>query len=186
MGKLILGIIAVVCLDLGFVAFMANDRSVESAKVVIGNAHQTDLETGALVAPASLSVYDEPQVIVTEPIVHERKVFVPVYVVRHVEVAARPYLSRPQPVVDRSIEAPRPVERNTFATHIIYPRRTGIIYPRPRINKERNEAAQRDLIYELATMRDRKPQKRSLVASAVVPVVKKPWDFIKAVGDKIK
>jgi hypothetical protein len=177
MGKLILGIIAVVCLDLAFVAFMANDRAEESAKLVVDQAFESDLDAGS-VTPASLSVYDEPEATVATAPVYVRTVFKPVVVTRRVEVGSRLIVPNKERFRSTPIETRRSIDQDTFEARIIE--------PRPRKNTERAEAEQRALIYELATMNDRRSEKRSFVASTVVPVVKKPWDLINAVGDTLR
>ena len=179
MGKLLLGIIAVICLDLGFVAFMADDRTEETARMIVETVQETDLASDVMVAPASLSVYDEPAAMpVNDTPVTQRVVYVPVYVTRRAEPetvtravkkeSRQDTFADPLPTTEAKVMAARFEERIA------------------KKSAERKEAAQRDLIYELATMKDRKSEKRSFVASTVVPVVKKPWDFLKAVGDKIK
>ncbi len=177
MGKLLLGIIAVICLDLGFVAFMADDRTQESARMVVENVQETDLASDPMVAPASLSVYDEPAVLPAAAPVPERIVYVPVVVVRHVRSSPLTLTASKAKHRDLAPESERTDPKVIEARYV---------ESAPKKNAEMSEAAQRDLIYELATMKNRRSEKRSFVASSVVPVVKKPWDLLKAVGDKLK
>jgi len=178
MAKLILGIIAAACIHMGFVAFMANDRTIESAKLVIESAQEMGLDTSEVIAPAPLSVYDEPAVTVATVPGPVLKIYVPVYITRRVEVAARSYIPVRERRPDASVKLQPSSERNTFEARMTE--------PRPNKSLERSEAAQRDLIYELATMNDRKTEKRSFVASNVVPVVRKPWELIKSIGGKLR
>ena len=179
MGKLLLGIIAVICLDLGFVAFMAADRNRESAMMIVNNVEETDLARDLMVAPASLSVYDQPVEMPTgETVARPRVVYIPVVVNR------TPGSSLPARVIRKEREY------KTYSAPMPWPEARVMsaryVESAPKKSAEKLEAERRDLIYELATMKSKKSQKRSFVASAVVPVVKKPWDFLKAVGGKFK
>lgn len=179
MGKLILSLIAVICfLDVGFNAVMSLDRQTEVAKrsvnEVIDAAHPASNAVSEL---ALLPLPDDTDLIFADA-----------------EVSS----DRPEPV--RAVAAvrrrkPGSIRRTVTpafvpVTHVItipppesFAFKTGPRTEFPRQTPDKIEAARRDEIYNQATAANiQRSEKGSLVASTI----KKPWDWIKAIGAKLK
>jgi hypothetical protein len=199
MGKLILGIITVVFLDLVFVGYTYIATDIEPA--VAANAIESKFEKGP-----ELGSMDE----LTEPALPavQREVTP----VRSARVRARPVsaaMDRGQKLYDRSLRAARPdpgrpagvdpsalqvryAVRPTSGIRIIKrPNSTVILYHGPensRLIAEKGPAAKRPAYPEnshLVTVRVRETKKTSYIAR-VLPVFKKPWELIKNLASKFR
>ncbi|MEO7538512.1 MAG: hypothetical protein ABIV21_00655 [Pyrinomonadaceae bacterium] len=179
MGKLILVVIAVICLmDVGFNAVVSIDSQAEVAKHSINEVlDASDLDSNR-VSELALSPFDTGEdVILAETGVRSKRP-VPLFAV---SIARRRKPETSYHAINRGVLP---------ATHVITiraPERYALgSRPRtehPHRTVDKIEAARRDEIYALATTANtHKADKNSFIASTF----KKPWDFIKAIGSKFR
>jgi hypothetical protein len=161
MGKLIIGIAAVICLDLGFVAYMATDRVSETAKVVVDAVHDVSPELiFPVTSPAEVFPVEDDVIVV--------------------QTAS---YRAPKRVVHRSRRVYDGIAANRFETFPTNFKNVIIYY------KDYTQTTDRVLpgnaMAAKAKARSRRStgtaDKRQLIASHV----NKPWDTLKAAGYKV-
>ena len=185
MGKLVLGIAAVLCLDFAFIAYLYSTKEPElhaSAKPASGRRPRPP-KIVFPPQPNQPSVIKDPAESIGKVVDHERsktlaapatlrvlKQHEPAAVARknRIYIAAR---KTPAKKVDRNYAVATPARRSNF----------------PKIN---NETATTILYYgprsdnDAPTVASARPRKASF-ASRAVAIVKKPWTWLKAAGSKM-
>ena len=181
MWKLILGMIAVVCLDVGFAAYIRNSAPEDAALVTAKNAVSNE---NPVISASSISTQYSPgwdDFESTFPIngpVPTRRVEVPAVAVTHQRkptvllarsdnVVVKPKAPTIVPASDRyavKVSKDGKLRQEYFGNMLVETRST---VARP------------------ALSRSPVPESRSFIAKAL-PVFKKPWDLMKAVGNKFR
>jgi hypothetical protein len=176
MGKLILVLIAVICLlDVGFNAVMSIDRHAEVASTSITEVLDLKFPVVNSVSELVLESPSTEDTILVESDDPEQR---PVY------VAAAAKTRRHRAEANRTAPAFTPgTTVITIPTPETYSFKSATGTEYPRHDAEKVEAIRRNEIYNQATAAN---IQRSEKASSVAGAVRKPWDWIKAVGDKLR
>jgi hypothetical protein len=189
MRKLPLLILAVICVDIGFVAYMSSNRQAEiaseefskrSLRIVAPNSMyklagsaSSKIDDSAVVSIGSTAVRSENS---SRSLATASRQF-------RSSVGSRNYTSRRPPVATRRVPAfsarrDLPIGNNTYALQ--KPEDVMIWYPGPKNPVERKLPEARPAAKALP-----KRENRSLVARLLVPIFKKPFGWIKALGSKL-
>ena len=176
MRKLILGILAVVCVQFAFVIYMSLQSQMEVAVGPVHSDSQIALSDPVTAEPDN-----------TEDTTEESEEAVPRAEPQPVEASSAPAEPR-RPVTSAGVaksrpnispvEEPvrRPAEYPTAATES---RSQSGVFETVVISYDRSSA-----ISDCDIQEPPKPRKRTYIAKAA-PVIKKPWEWIKSIGSKL-
>ncbi len=157
MQKLVLGMVAVICLDIGFAAYMS---TVDSG----GTGLATLADAGYDTKPSDNVVVERiPSAVAADATLAKR------LVIRRAAVDGRPLVNKT--VYRKERVVPTQAAFRPSTTTIYYLARPRTEYP-----------AATQAVYTQNGRR--RTEKRSLIA-AVLPVIKKPYDLLKAIGSKV-
>lgn len=188
MKKLILAISGVFCLQLGFIAYHASDPTAETSFLVV-NEQATDRSLAVSVtepSPYEITVADLGPEVIDEPaspekperVIPDREVY-SVQTARH-QPRKRPALNTF--VSQNAVTSLRPV-------NVTYRLHQGVEF-KPQASASRTEYPQampehNVRSYELSAKVASPPKKKGFFSKAL-PIIKKPYDWLKAVGSTFK
>ena len=170
MQKLVLGMVAVICLDVGFAVYMS---SVESGDMGV-ELLAVDAEAPIAAAAADGFVIERIPAVVDDAIAAGRSA------IQTASLDERPSVIRTAHKKERA--APTQTVFRPTTTTIYYSTTTRAEYVTPSSPPPPMPASYTPKVTTLDGRRV--PEKRSLVAAAL-PIVKKPYDLIRAIGSKL-
>ncbi|MFT3743890.1 MAG: hypothetical protein QM785_06295 [Pyrinomonadaceae bacterium] len=187
MKKLILAISGVFCLQLGFIAYHANDPSAETSFLAIderatdrslkGNVAVPFVESAEIAEFEPEFLDEAPDVDESERYFDPRPDFTP--------QTAR-YTRRKRPALNTFVQNTNDDLRPVNVTYSVYqPVEFKTQSARPRTEYPRAIADQAPQTYEMNAKIASKPKKKNFFGKTLA-VVKKPYDWLKAVGSTFK
>ena len=176
MRKLILGIIAVVFVQIGFNAYIARDTGAKPG--VVAENLSSDENDRAIEPNVELAEAIEPAYSIGEPSVNRPEVIRTTSSetrVAKADIRSRALIMNRRRAARADSTQQYDLGALRKPTVIQYDRDPAVKSPLDR-NPDADERAKREV---------RKPDKRSLIAKAR-PVLKKPWDWMKAIGSLLR
>ena len=188
MKKLILAISGVFCLQLGFIAYHASDPSAETSFLVI-DERATDRSLKGNVAEPFVDDVDiaefEPEMLDEAPDIDDTER----YIDQRPEIVPQTarYVRRKRPALNTFVSQNTADDlRPVNVTYSVYqPVEFKTQSARPRTEYPRAIADQAPQAYEMNAKIASKPKKRNFFGKTFA-VVKKPYDWLKAVGSTFK
>lgn len=188
MKKLILAISGVFCLQLGFIAYHSSDPAADTSFLVVDERATDRSLQGSVVEPyAALTMIAEiePEFTDEAPEINEIDRTVdarPAYSLKTARYNARKRLALNTFVSQNTTEDLRPVNV-TYQVHQGIEFKSQSVKPRTEYPRAIADQTQRN--YELNAAIASKPKKKNFFAKSLT-IVKKPYDWLKAVGSTFK
>ena len=189
MRNLIIGIIAVIVLDIGFVTYVKNDNAADITSAVVNT---TENEMNLALNSAS-DLTETPELAESEPLDATTETGSTRPEIAAVNIPERRMGRTKFGMHPAKKERRRPNRLNSYQSLDLYALLKPITIEIPNAEsriKVRNEPIEIIVdrpadISEHPAKDTPKPDNKSFVAS-VLPVIKKPWDWIRAIGSKLK
>lgn len=189
MRNLIIGIIAVIVLDIGFVTYVKNDNAADTTSAVVN----TDENETNLAFDSASDLTETPELAEPESLPESTKA-----ISKRPEIAALNFPEKRKGRAEyglRTVKKDRrlPTRGGLHQSPDVYALLKPIKIEIPKADsgiKVKKEPAE-TLVERLADISEYpakdapKPDNKSFIAS-VLPVIKKPWDWIRAIGSKLK
>ncbi len=190
MRNLIIGIIAVIMVDIGFVTYVKNDNAADTTLAAV----DTDEEGTNLAFDSVRDLAEAPELAEQESLPDDATI-----VSKRDEIAALNFAERRKGKAEFELRAVKkdrrlPTRGGLHRSPDIYallkpikieiPNKSGGIIVKKELTKTPSVVRLADISEHMAK-HEPKPDNKSFVA-IVLPVIKKPWDWIRAIGSKLR